>query len=370
MRTTGAAPILLAVLAGCQAAPRKAPVADGPGPIQDALRKEPASDGSGPSEAAPGRETMDEGPGPFAIHASTAALPLYERDDAWRKFYQEGAFGKRLVGEEDIEAYDWDNQALILRPGAGSALAGAERFIAVLGERRLYGGRRLPRFSAMAIRYPVIYDEAVGGRTILFLRPSHDFGSATRLEDPSWAPIAATEVRQRFERLGKLRQPRVEPAFRALEESVTHARVLDSQATADALVLDYELSGTRAGACRVMEELSLRWGRRYGASFGPSREEVIELGGGTLRRRASYPYSALGKYGPSRREESLARLPDGTVPAPVWVLRVRVQPVLTEAETAVVGPVEAWRLQPDSWGGAALEDVATAELPVDWTKVP
>jgi len=56
--------------------------------------------------------------GPFALFGSDAYLPQYDDGPEWRAFYEGGALTERLVAEHDIEAYDWDNQALILTEGA------------------------------------------------------------------------------------------------------------------------------------------------------------------------------------------------------------------------------------------------------------
>jgi hypothetical protein len=322
-----------------------------------------------PRGLAPPEDAMGEAAGPFVIYASDSPIPLYHRDQAWRTFVDQGALGVRLLGEDDVEAYDWDDQALILKPGLGERLPlRGGKFIVLLGDQRLYGGVFLSPISQMAVDYPVIYLDRIGARTILFLRPTHDFARRTDPTEPAWAEIARPEVERRLAAIGKLRRPRSEPAFRAVEAAVARVRIVEARATADGLELDYELTCTRAGAYHVYDSISLRWGR-YGASIGPGHEETITLAAGTTRRRASYPYRDLGAYTTSRREAGLARLPDGTTPAPVWSLSAGVRPILTEAERSAVGPVEELRLQPDRRGTSVLDDQQAGQVPVDWDRI-
>src|SRR5215510_418117 len=96
--------------------------------------------------------TVKRDDGPFALFSSDA----YLRDDyegpRWRAYYQRAALTERLVAEDDIEVYDWDNQALILTEGARPD-EHARPFIAVLGGKKLYGGQWLHPFSARAVRH-------------------------------------------------------------------------------------------------------------------------------------------------------------------------------------------------------------------------
>jgi hypothetical protein len=50
--------------------------------------------------------------GPFALFGSDAHPHDADDGPEWRAFYENEALTERLVAEDDIEAYDWDNQAL------------------------------------------------------------------------------------------------------------------------------------------------------------------------------------------------------------------------------------------------------------------
>src|SRR5262245_7185475 len=194
--------------------------------------------------------TLD-GDGPFALFSSEAHLPRDTDAGAeWRAVYERGALTERLVAEADIEAYDWDNQALILKEGASRRFKDRiGPFIAVLGEKRLYGGQGLHPFSARAVTHPVIYTLNLEGRTVLLVRPFHNFvfGGWSKPDEKYWRTIASTDVMRHFERMGKLRRPWSERAFLGLRDSVHRIRGLRAAATESALEMQYELDGTRVG---------------------------------------------------------------------------------------------------------------------------
>jgi hypothetical protein len=75
----------------------------------------------------PGAQTTDESQGRFAIHLLDTTATAAEPTAA-------GEGRDKLVGEDEIEAYDWDNQVLILAAEASQRVqVGAGGFVAMLG---------------------------------------------------------------------------------------------------------------------------------------------------------------------------------------------------------------------------------------------
>jgi hypothetical protein len=208
----------------------------------------------------------------------------------------------------------------------------------------------------MASESPVIHTESAAGRTCLLIRPCQWWDCPDDTQDKKWDAITEPVVRERFERIGKLRRPRSEPGFKALHESVARMRLVGTRGSDAGLELDYALVGQRAGTYRIREELLL-WIGRFGESGGVN-EALLDLQAGTTRRHAVFPYSSLTR---------LARREDEAVQA-VWSLQVDVRPVLNEAEKAAVGLVEQCNLE-HGWGRSLLSDRQTAKLPVDWGKI-
>jgi hypothetical protein len=318
--------------------------------------------------------------GPFALFGTDAHLP-YDDDEGpgWRAFYERGALTERLVAEDDIEAYDWDNQALILTEGASRRFEDRIRgFIAVLGEKRLYGGQGLHPFSARAVGHPVIYTLNLEGRTVLLVRPFH---FQPRPDKEYRETIASTDVRKHFERMGKLRRPWSERAFLGLWNSVHRIRGLRAAATESALEMQYELEGTRVGGYDLEETLSWTNGRD-GMDFGPRYSCVVRLDHQKSSRKAVFPYAEFARdYWNSGYAAYQAKLlSEGSA----WRMAVRIWPVLEEKELTSLGLVETINLHLLRWYGGdsadldeagagrpshAIGDRKTIELPADWDKI-
>jgi hypothetical protein len=285
---------------------------------------------------------------------SQRRFAIYLLDSAATEAEPEGR--RRLVGEEEIEAYDWDNQVLTLTAeGSQRVPDGAWAFVVMLGRQRLYEGRNAWLSAAAASKSPVIHVESAAGRTFLLIRPCQWWDCPDNTRDTKWDAITAPAVRERFARVGKLRLPRSESSFKAIQESVARIRVVRARSTDAGLELDYDLVGRRAGTYRVREEVELRIGR-LGES-GIVNDALLDLQAGTTRRRAVFPYSGLSRLKRWRDEPGKA----------VWLLQVSIDPVLSEAEGAAVGLVEQCNLE-HGWRRSPLSDRRTAELPVDWNK--
>ena len=313
--------------------------------------------------------------GPFALFSSDAHLPCDDDDGPeWRAFYERGALTERLVAEDDIEAYDWDNQALILTEEA-RLKEPIWSFIAVLGENRLYGGQGLHPFSARAVGHPVIYTLNLEGRTVLLIRPFH---FRPRPEEYR-RTVASTDVMRHFERMGKLRRPWSERAFLDLRNSVHRIRGLRAAATESALEMQYELEGNRVGEYDLEEHLSWIWINRHeGMDFGPRYNSVVRLGRQGSSRRAVFPYAELARdYGDLRYADRQAKLlSEGSA----WRMTVRIWPVL-EKEGSILGLVERINLgllRGYGYGGASdragtpspsIGDMKIIELAADWENI-
>jgi hypothetical protein len=317
--------------------------------------------------------------GPFALFSSDGYLPQYDDGPEWRAFYEGGALTERLVAEDDIEAYDWDNQALILTEGA-RLKEDIGRFIAVLGEKRLYGGKGLYWISAMAVRHPVIYSLNLEGRMVLLLRPFHMFARVPKLDEKYWVTVASTDVMKRFERMGKLRRPWSEKAFVDLRDSAHRIRGLRAAATESGLEMQYELEGTRVGEYDLEESLSWTDGHD-GMDFGPRYSTVARLDRQKSSRKAVFPYAEFAwKYGDLRDADRQAKL---LSKGSAWHMAVGIWPVLEEKESTSLGLVERINLDLLRWyGGSAdivepgaerpshsIGDMKIIELPADWERI-
>ncbi|MBI4859244.1 MAG: hypothetical protein HY815_03085 [Candidatus Riflebacteria bacterium] len=210
-------------------------------------------------------------------------------------FYQRGALTRRLVADEDIDAYDWDNQAIILTEAAsGRVNLKAQSFIATLDGRRLYGGRGISRMSQMAVRYPVIYTDSVEGRTVLLVRPLHDLAGRPDLRDKAWELIASPEVMAHFKKLGKLRRPWSGGSFIRMQKSACRIRGLRVAQTESAIEAEYDIEGTRLGEYQVREEICWIGGKVRG-SLGPVHETRVTPSSQRVHRKVAFPFHALAR---------------------------------------------------------------------------
>jgi len=275
---------------------------------------------------------------PFALFSSDAYLPDDHDGPKWRAFYQRAALIERLVAEDHIEAYDWDNQALILTEGV-RLNEHVRPFIAVLGEKRLYGGQWLHQFSARAVRHPVIYTLNLEGRTVLVVRPLHMFVfiGLSKPDEKYWRTVASTDVMRHFERIGKLRRPWSEKAFLDLRNSVHRIRGLRAAATESALEMQYELEGTRVGEYDLEESLSWTNGHE-GMDFGPRYTSVIRLDRQKSSRKTVFRYSKFASdYWNWRYADYEAKLlSEGSA----WRMTVRIWPALEDKGFTSLGLVE------------------------------
>lgn len=319
----------------------------------------------------------------FAIYESVSQLPMYEKDEKWEEFYQKGKLTSLLVEDEDIEAYDWNNQAIILNESASKRVKDKlKNFIVILGDERLYGGKGINRISQMGVKYPVIYTETIENRTILLIRPYHDFGSRPKLDEEFWKIIASPEVMNHFQYLNKLRKPQSEESFILLQKSAHRIQELHATVTGSNLEADYELEGSRQGEYYVREELSWVSGSESKA-LGPAYGNTIDLQQQKIHRKASFPYEAIiqayGLYGPPHPE-----LLDNKTANPTWRITVRIWPVLNKQETASIDLVERINLNLlGQYGGglfdiverntgeqwSSIGDMKVVELPVNWDDI-
>jgi len=269
----------------------------------------------------------------FTIYGSKDRPPVYERDSRWETFYQQGklTLSRPLITDDDIEAYDWDNQAIILTETASKNFRESGHFIVVLGRERLYGGTVLSVMSQMAVVHPVIYPLAMENRIVLLIRPSHSLDRKLDLRDPLWTRIAPPELKIHFERLGKLRQPWSEPPFVRFQKSVHRIEALHLTKNKTAIEADYDLKGTRQGAYYISEQLILNVGHAS-ADHGPAHKNIVEIHEPEVHRKVVFP---LGDYESKLTDLSHA-LPwyDNMAADPTWRVLLYIQPKLSEQEFA------------------------------------
>jgi hypothetical protein len=326
-----------------------------------------------PAKWTKGQTTASDGT--FAIYSSHAQLPQYQRDEQWEAFYQRGELADILVSDADIEAYDWDNQAIVLTGSASGRMDGKiGNFIVVLGGKRLYGGRKLDRISQMAVRYPVLYLETAESRTVLLVRPFHDISGGPRPQNPLWATIATPELMDHFQHLGKLRRPWSEPPFVRLLSSFPRIDGLRATATPLAVEAEYQLESERQGGCGLLEELSLVTEHNVEYRLGPADKSTVPVDTPTTSRKAVFSYDKIGRRYSFQDARNKA----------VWHATVVTWPVLSEPELASLdlvqrinldllrgyleesphpqerSPAEPWPL---------VRDTKVVELPVDWTQI-
>lgn len=106
------------------------------------------------------------------------------RDRCWSLLRQMDLASNSIlvITEQDIEAYDWTSQSVVLTPQASLAFKdtfpnyrglrmGSVAFVVTFEDEWLYGGVFSEAGSAAAARYPVIYLQERGDNTALAIRP-------------------------------------------------------------------------------------------------------------------------------------------------------------------------------------------------------
>ena len=138
-------------------------------------------------------------------------LPYNYEDPAWRKLLESPPPGKVILVDKDIEAYNWEDQEIILDSSSSERLIGLKliekSFIVYLGKRPLFGGSFIERGSARAINYPVIYIDKSRSHVVFQLWPIHGmFASYRELKNATIKRrIELADVMRHFRTLGKLR---------------------------------------------------------------------------------------------------------------------------------------------------------------------
>ena len=268
----------------------------------------------------------------FVIYDTKNRPPAYDRDARWEIFFQQGLLTRPLLTDDDIEVYDWDNQAIILTETASRNFNQSINFIAALGRERLYGGTMLDVMSQMAIRYPVIYPLDMENRAVLLIRTYHSLDRKINPDDVLWKKVAPPELKDHFKRLGKLRQPWSESSFIRFQKSIHRIQALHLTKIKTSIEADFDLEGTRQGVYYIYAELSLAVGNGS-STHGQAYQDKIEIHAPKTHRKLSFP---MGYY-----ESKLAELisqtqpKDGKMaPDPVWRVFVYIQPILNEQESA------------------------------------
>ena len=138
-------------------------------------------------------------------------LPYNYEDPAWRKLLESPPPGKVILADKDIEAYNWEDQEIILDSSSSERLIGLKliekSFIVYLGKRPLFGGSFIERGSARAINYPVIYIYKSQSHVVFQLWPTHGgFQSYRQFKNATIKRrIELADVMRHFRTLGKLR---------------------------------------------------------------------------------------------------------------------------------------------------------------------
>ncbi|MBS1955751.1 MAG: hypothetical protein JST89_16325 [Cyanobacteria bacterium SZAS-4] len=317
----------------------------------------------------------------FAIYESTSRPPTYDRGPQWEAYFKTGALTKLLVADADIEAYDWDNQAIILTETASKRVQGkVGNFITTLGDTRLYGGKGMDRISQMAVRQPVIYTESIAGRTVLLIRGQHDFGRRPHLTDKSWDFVAPPAVMEHFTKLGKLRHPWSEEAFKHLQNTVQRIQNLRASDTDSAIEATYDLAGARTGKYLVHEDIGWQV-ENEGCHLGPTLDNTINLTSKKSERKAVFTHASLAQI---YRNNNTAALDANKGKPMVWQITVRTSPLLTDNELASIGLVERINLQlmhgygaevfqvisrPNGENWSTLDDMKVASVPMHWDQI-
>ncbi len=317
----------------------------------------------------------------FAIYESNSTIPPYDRDAKWQAFYEYGELTKKLVSDQDIEAYDWDNQAIILTQEASKRIHDqSKNFITTLDNKRLYGGKCINRISQMAIRYPVIYTVPIEGRTVLLVRPEHDFGKKPQLENQKWQALTPRALMEHFAATGKLRHPWANDKFRDLQKNVHRVRNLSAKTIRSALSAEYDLAGERTGDYTVTEALSWKVGNES-CNLGPSKETVVSLRPGTVHRKVDFPFAEIVN---TYKYSHTPQLQDNRTKPIEWEITVTLSPVFSKGDASSIGLVERINLDlVRGYGGdlfrllehqsaeqwSSLQDMKIATLPMDWNEI-
>ena len=145
----------------------------------------------------------------------------YDYPRFWSALLACGAPVGLTISLDEIEVYDWDEQAIHLTPAASLALSQApsrlfqrfglplgldtRAFLVSLDGQPQYGGIFLHRISAMGIDFPVIYIEPDGDKVVLLVRPRHIiFGEHRGLPASVRAVVERPAIRQALMEAGKL----------------------------------------------------------------------------------------------------------------------------------------------------------------------
>ena len=119
----------------------------------------------------------------YYTHAQTQGFNLdtYQYDSTWKNFLNSAELSTVKLSDDNIIWYDWANQQVMLNADGEkifSDFVGSVKdspreyryweqcFIVTLNGKRLYAGRIEIRYSAMAIRYPVMSYGADGTNNI------------------------------------------------------------------------------------------------------------------------------------------------------------------------------------------------------------
>ena len=162
----------------------------------------------------------------FTLHTlneSYTSLGLsYNLENAWpilKNVYKHTTVAE--VTDRDIVRYDWLKQQIALTTAASQALKtelGVEvndrlfayfgtphrAFVVAVDGEAKYGGVFLERYSAMNVRYPVIYlDEDKNGVIRMEVRPVHSINELDS-SDPLWEIVRQDCIHDIFVRAGKL----------------------------------------------------------------------------------------------------------------------------------------------------------------------
>jgi hypothetical protein len=137
-------------------------------------------------------------------------LPYNYDDPRWRKLLEKPPTMKEILNDDDVEAYKWDEQEILLESYHSEEIKRLnlfeKTFIVYLGEKPLLGGSFIEQGSARAINYPVIYVDKSQSQVVFHIRPNHTmFIRYSELTIERKGRIELKEIRQHFETLGKLR---------------------------------------------------------------------------------------------------------------------------------------------------------------------
>jgi hypothetical protein len=142
-----------------------------------------------------------------------------DRKQAWsilKEKYQDNT--ALVITEEDIEAYNWSEQSILLTRETSDRLIEAfpdsqswwgvegKGFVVTQNGDWLYGGAFIPSGAAMMHLYPVIYIDEQGDQIVFYVRPFHTLGWEDYQDiAPSLRRvIEAKKVRDFFLEQGKL----------------------------------------------------------------------------------------------------------------------------------------------------------------------